>query len=63
MLKKFWMVYCIKNTGIFLKFDTYEAAEEQAKRSAFDDRSNEYVIMEAVASTKQPIPAIDVIKL
>ena len=62
-MKKFWIVWCIKNSGVFPQYESYELAEEAAKRSAFENRSNEFVIMEAIASTKQPVPAIDVVKL
>jgi len=62
-MKKFWLVYCIKNSGTFPVFETFEAAEIAAKRLAFDNRNNDYVIMEAVATTQQPVPAIDVVKL
>lgn len=62
-MKKFWLVYCNKNSGVFPIHETYEEAEISAKRLAFENRSSEYVIMEAVATTQQPIPAIDVVKL
>ena len=65
-MKKFWIVYCTKNNGTFKQFDNYEAAEECAKRfaaSAASSREDEFIIMEAIATTKQPVPDIQVVKL
>lgn len=62
-MNKFWIVYCVKNNGIFPMHETYELAEVSAKRLAFENRNSEYVIMEAVATTQQPVPAIDILKL
>jgi hypothetical protein len=57
------MVYSAKNSGLMTRYDTYEAAEIAAKRAAFNDRDNEFVILESVATTQQPVPQIDVVKL
>lgn len=62
-MKKFWIVYVHKNTSVFKHYDTYQEAEDEAKRLAYDIRGNEYVILEATATTKQPVPNIDIVKL
>lgn len=61
-MKKFWLVYSHVNSGNFTRYDTYEAAEDDAKRHA-SSSDKEFVILEAVASTKRPVPAIDMVKL
>lgn len=62
-MTKFWIVFSEKNSGVFERHKSYEAAEISAKRHAFENRSSEFIILEAVASTQQPVPAIDVVKL
>lgn len=61
-MKKFWIVYSHVNSGSFTRFDSYQDAEDEAKRLA-SVKDYEVFILEAVASTKRPVPAIDVIKL
>lgn len=63
MPNKFWIVYGQKNDGRFDKFDTYEAAEADAKRKAHGSRDCDYFILEAIAVAKQPVPDIEVSKL
>ena len=63
MSNKFWMVYSQKNDGRFEKFDTYEAAEVDAKRKAYNNRDCDYFILESVAVAQQPVPDIKVNKL
>lgn len=62
-MKKFWVVYGQKNSGVFTRYESYQDAEDNAKRAAAANRDSEFVILEAVASTRQPIPAIDVVEL
>lgn len=44
-----------------LKFKTYEDAEKEAKRFT-STNGGEYAIMQAVATTVQPVPQIEVVK-
>lgn len=62
-MKKFWIVYGQKNSGVFEKFDTYQDAEDHAKRCVNSLGGCDYFILEAVAVAKQPVPVIDVIKI
>jgi hypothetical protein len=63
-MKKFWIVYGHKNyEGRFTQFDSYDEAEIHAKRQAHANRENDFIIMEAVAITMEPIPDINVVKL
>ncbi len=62
-MKKFWIVYGIKNDGKFDRFESYEAAEVDAKRKAHNNRDCDYWILEAVAVAQQPIPPIEIKKL
>lgn len=63
-MKKFWMIYTPVNDGRLPKFDTYQEAEDEAKRRAADRAGDgEFFILEAIASTKKPVPDIEVIKL
>lgn len=62
-MKKFWIVYGYKNDGRFDRYETYQEAEDEAKRKAAANRDNKFIILEAVATTEQPVPAIDVVKL
>ena len=62
-MKKFWMVYGVKNDGQFQKFDSYEEAEVAAKHKAHNGRDCDYFILETIAVARQPIPAIEVTKM
>lgn len=62
-MTKFWLVYGEKNEGRFARFDTYQAAEDDAKRKAHANRDCDYVILESIAVAKQPVPAIEITKL
>jgi len=62
-MKKFWVVYGIKNDGKLEQYETYEAAELAAKHKAHNNRDSDYWIMEAVAIAKQPVPPIEVTRL
>lgn len=62
-MKKFWMVYGAKNDGKLERFDSYEAAEVDAKRKAHNSRDSDYFILETVAVAKQPVPEIEITKL
>jgi hypothetical protein len=62
-MEKFWIVYGVKNSGNFFRHKTQAAAEDAAKRAAFADRDNEFVIMEAVGVAKHPVPNIEIEKL
>lgn len=44
-----------------LKYKTYEEAEKVAKQSTATNGSD-YVIVQAIASTLQPVPEIEVVK-
>lgn len=61
-MKKFWIVYGMKNEGRFEQFDTYQDAEDEAKRMTARD-GNDRTILEAVGVSRQPVPAIDIVKL
>lgn len=61
-MKKFWIVYGMKNEGRFEQFDNYQAAEDEAKRMTARD-GNDRMILEAVGVSRQPVPAIDIVKL
>lgn len=61
-MKKFWIVYGQKNDGVFQRYESYNDAECDAKRKAAMNRDSEFIILEAVASTKQPVPDIDIVK-
>lgn len=62
-MKKFWIVYCIVNAGTFKHHENYQDAEESAKRHAASNPNQVYTILEAIATTKQPVPPIDIVKL
>ncbi len=62
-MKKFWMVFGIKNEGVLSRFDTYDEAELEAKRRAHNAGQGDFFILEAVAVAKQPVPPIEVTKL
>lgn len=62
-MKKFWLIYGQINSGPLTRYETYRDAEDQAKRQAAVPPYNEFIILEAIATTKQPVPAIDVVKL
>jgi len=62
-VKKFWIIYAEKNSGQFKRYDSYEEAADDAKRLAANSIDSEYMILEAVASTKKPVPPIEIIKL
>lgn len=62
-MKKFWIVYGVKNSGVFERFESYQDAEDDAKRKAANNRDSDYFILESVAVARQPVPAIDVTKL
>jgi hypothetical protein len=61
-MKKFWLIYSHINSGNFTRYESYEAAEDDAKRMAASS-DKEFVILEAIASTKRPVPPIDVVKI
>lgn len=62
-MKKFWFVYGAKSEGMLQRFESYEDAENEAKRKAHHNRDCDYFILETVAVAKQPVPAIEVSKL
>lgn len=62
-MKKFWLVYAIKNIGVFKHYDTKEEAITQAKRMQAVDSNNQFVVMEAVSITVSPVPAIEIQEL
>ncbi len=62
-MKKFWIVWGEVNNASFKKFDSYQEAEDAAKRLTAINHGNEFVVLEAVASTKQPVPDIEIVKL
>lgn len=62
-MKKFWIVYGQKNNGVFEKFETYQDAEDHAKRCVGLMGGCDYYILEAMAVAKQPVPVIDIAKL
>lgn len=61
-MKKFWIVYSEKNIGQFSRFDSPEEATDEAKRKAASG-VDEYIILEAIATTKKPVPPIEIITL
>lgn len=62
-MKKFWIVYGVKNDGRFERFDTYDEAEADARRKVNGVPGCDYFISESIAVVKQPIPAVEVVKL
>lgn len=62
-MKKFWLVFGVKNDGRFNRFESYEEAEIDAKRKAHNNRDSDYFILETVAVAKQPVPTIEITKL
>jgi hypothetical protein len=61
-VKKFWIIYAEKNSGQFKRYETLEAASDDARRIAAIGDS-EYVILEAISVTKKPVPPIEIILL
>lgn len=53
--------FALQLPGTF-KYETYEAAEKEAKRLTAHNRQ-EYVIAQAIATTVDPVPSIEVVKL
>ena len=62
-MKKFWIVFGQKNDGRFDRFETYQEAEDDAKRKVINFPGCNYFILEAIAMAKQPVPAVEVAKL
>jgi len=65
-MKKFYFVLPSKAAK---QYDTYEAAEEAAKKTVgktdryFDTVGSDLYILETIAVAKQPIPDIEITKL
>lgn len=62
-MKKFWVVYGVKNAGTFKEHNAYEEAAKEAKRLQADNRGNVYFILEAVGVTEDPVPDIKIVEL
>lgn len=62
-MEKFWIVYAVKNSGTFVQYKTLAEATNEAKRRQANDRDNQFVIMQAVAVTEQPVPDIAIKQL
>lgn len=63
MEKKFYIVEYVKDESD-RKFDTYEQAEEHARRKAGNDRDGDkYYVCQAVSVAVAPVPAAEVSKL
>jgi len=62
-MKKFWIVFGQKNDGRFDRFDSYQEAEDDAKRKVVNFAGCDYFILEAVACAKQPVPSVEIAKL
>lgn len=61
-MKKFWMVYCLKNEGKLTRFDDYAEVLEEAKRRT-SATGDDHFILESVSVCRRPLPPIDVMKL
>lgn len=62
-MKKFWMIYTIKNPGTLPRFDSLEDAVSEAKRLQSLNSNDQYVILESVQCTVRPIPNIEMQEL
>lgn len=57
---KFWMIYSEKNDGRLQRFDSKEAAAEEARRRVDRDRDCDCFILEMIGVAKRPVPPIEV---
>lgn len=62
-MEKFWVVYGLKNSGVFTQYKSYAEASNEAKRQQAANRGNVYFILEAIAATEDPVPDIKINKL
>lgn len=62
-MKKFWLVYAIKNSGALPQFKTKEEAVNEAKRMQAADINNQFTVLEAILTTVKPVPSIEVEEL
>ena len=61
-MKKFWIVFGMKNDGRIERFDSYQEAEDDAKRKVINFPGCDYYILETVAVAKQPVPPVEISK-
>lgn len=62
-MEKFWIVSGIKDSAYFTHYKTIDEASNEAKRQQAAYRGNQYVILEAVAVTEDPVPDIKINKI
>ncbi len=62
-MKKFWIVYATKNSGTFLHFYTKNEAVDEAKRRQALEHNNQFIVLESVLITVQPVPQIEMREL
>ena len=62
-MRKFWIVYANKNSGVFQHHTTYDDAMDDAKRKQEQDRGNVYYVLEAMTATKLPVPDVQMVSL
>lgn len=58
-MKKFWMVYSVKNTGTLTQFNTKAEAVNEAKCRQAIEHNSQFFVLEAVSVTVQHAPQIE----